>query len=123
MPLYNYECQQHGTFSDWRNMSESENPAPCPICGDLARRSVSAPYLGIDSGLRKAHSINEKSADEPRVVRRRRGDPIPHDARRDLSQHRASGDAHTHLHAGHSHLHDHGSGEAQVSNHPWMVRH
>jgi putative FmdB family regulatory protein len=116
MPLYDYECRQHGPFSDWRKMSESENPAPCPICGALGRRSVSAPHLGIDSGLRKAHSINEKSAEEPRVVRRRRGDPIPHDTHRDLNSHAQN-------HAGHSHSHDRGSGEAQVSNHPWMVRH
>jgi putative FmdB family regulatory protein len=123
MPLYNYECRRHGTFSDWFSMSESENPTPCPVCGKLARRSVSAPYLGIDSGLREAHGTNEKSAHEPRVVRRRRGDPIPHDAHRDLTQHSASAHSHGHHHAGHSHAKDHGAGKAQASNHPWMVRH
>ncbi|MGQ0486559.1 MAG: FmdB family zinc ribbon protein [Hyphomicrobiales bacterium] len=123
MPLYSYECRKHGTFSDWRNMSECENSVPCPICGGPASRCVSAPYLSIDSGLRKAHRINEKSGEEPRVVRRRRGDPIPHDTHRDLSRHQASEDAHAHHHGGHSHSHDHGSGKAQVSNHPWMVRH
>lgn len=121
MPLYTYECQHHGGFSDWRKMSESGLPSACPVCGDLARRSVSAPYLGIDSGLRKAHGINEKSGHEPRVVRRRRGDPIPHDAHRDLSQNQASAHAHAHQHPGHAH--DHGGSQAQVSNHPWMVRH
>jgi len=119
MPLYNYECRGHGDFSDWRNMSDSGKPAPCPACGHLSRRSVSAPYLGIDSGVRKAHRINERSADEPRVVRRRRGDPIPHDASRDLTAHRASG--HAHGHGGHAH--SHGGGDTQVSKHPWMVRH
>ena len=122
MPLYNYECRRHGTFSDWNDMSESGNPAPCPVCGNLGRRTVSAPYLGIDFALRKAHTINEKSADEPRVVRRRRGDPIPHDSHRDLSQHRALGHVHAH-HTGYTHAHEHEGGKAEVSNHPWMVRH
>lgn len=121
MPLYNYECRRHGTFSDWRNMNESDSPAPCPVCGTPARRGISAPYLGIDAGLRDAHRINEKSAHEPRVVRRRRGDSIPHDAHRDLSEHRAA--PHAHHHAGHSHVKDRAGGKAQAANHPWMVRH
>jgi putative FmdB family regulatory protein len=120
MPLYDYECRRHGPFSDWRAMSLCDEPAPCPRCGKAAQRSVSAPALGIDPGLRKAHRINEKAAEEPRVVRRRRGDPIPHDAHRDLTAHRGSS---RDRHAGHAHVHDHGKPHAHVSKHPWMIRH
>ena len=123
MPLYDYECRRHGAFNDWRTISDCDSPVPCPVCGSLADRSISAPYLGIDSGLRKSHSINEMSAHEPRIVRRRRGDPIPHDSHRDLSRHRDAGSAHAHKHAGHSHGHEHGGGTAEVSKHPWLVRH
>lgn len=120
MPLYNYECSRHGSFSEWRTMSESEDPVACPECGRPAHRGISTPHLKtMDSGLRRARSIEERSAHEPRVVRRRRGDPIPsHDAHRDLSQVRA-GHSETHHHHGHAH----GGATTHRSDHPWLVRH
>jgi putative FmdB family regulatory protein len=119
MPFYNYECHRHGAFGDWKGIGACADPTPCPVCGLLAPRSVSSPHLGMDSGLRRAHGIYEKSAHEPRVVHRKRGDPIPtYDAHRDLT--RARSDRHDHT-PGH-HGHHHGDGP-QRSNHPWMVRH
>jgi putative FmdB family regulatory protein len=119
MPLYNYECRRHGSFLEWRSMSICDKPAPCPECGKLAPRGPSTPRLGMDAAMRNAHAVNEKSAHEPRVVRRRRGDSIPqHDAHRDLTQARGSRHGHSH-----SHSHAHRPGKLERSNHPWMIRH
>jgi putative FmdB family regulatory protein len=115
MPLYQYECTRHGEFSDWATLAEYEKKSPCPDCGKPSKRMPSAAYLGMNSGLRRAIHASEKSADEPRVVRRRRGDAIPaHDAHRDLAPVRKH--AHHH-HEGHHH------GTTVRSKHPWMVRH
>ncbi len=118
MPLYNYECRRHGEFSGWASLEDYDKAAQCPSCGASCRRSVSTAYLGMDSQLRKAMGSSEKSAHEPRVVRRRRGDPIAaHDAHSDLSNVRTSGH-------GHGHTHEHSTGKKTVrSRHPWLVRH
>jgi putative FmdB family regulatory protein len=123
MPLYNYECRRHGAFSSWAGLVDFEKPAPCPVCKKLSQRSVSAAYLAMDQMLSKAFGASEKSAHEPRVVRRRRGDPIPkHDAHRDLSTVRQS-HHHHHDQDCHSHGHDHGAKKTVRSTHPWLVRH
>ncbi|HYD33652.1 MAG TPA: zinc ribbon domain-containing protein [Methylophilaceae bacterium] len=70
MPLYEYACQDCGTFSSLRKMSESQLPAQCE-CGAMAERILSAPRLAfMDRGQRSAHERNEKSAHEPRTTRR-----------------------------------------------------
>jgi putative FmdB family regulatory protein len=115
MPLYDYECPTCGSFREWRSMSQYRRGAACPTCGKSAARSVATPILAMDAGRRKSHAINEKSAHEPRVVRRRRGDPIPqHDAHADLVSARAERAS---KHCGHQHA------KAHASHHPWMVRH
>src|SRR5271154_3885945 len=71
MPLYPYTCKRCGDFQTWRSMSACDRPAACPRCGMLSRRAVAAPIiLGMDPNMRKAHMRNEKSAHEPRVVRK-----------------------------------------------------
>lgn len=117
MPLYDYECRRCGPFREWRSVSAYEKPAKCPDCGKAAQRSLATPRLGMrDSALRRAHAINEKSAHEPRVVRRKRGDPIPgHDAHRDLTEARQ-----------HRHAHRHGRSSKDTlhrSSHPWAMKH
>ena len=43
MPLYEYRCPKCGTeFELMRRMGEMNNPAPCPKCGVVAERLVSA---------------------------------------------------------------------------------
>ena len=100
-------------------MADFDKPARCPECGQPSPRAVARPSRGMDWQEKKAHAINEKSAHEPAVVRRRRGDPVMHDVHRDLSRHReeniARKHAHDHTHNGDRHVHK--------SNHPWMVRH
>lgn len=103
MPLYNYVCDVHGEFVDWRPMRESAAPAPCPDCRHLAQRAVSLPSLALmNSATRKAHGVNERSADSPKVVRTGEpGAPLKCD----------------HGHGGHGHAHGH------AGSRPWMIGH
>ena len=81
MPLYHYICGDCSEFTEWRPMSEAGQPVSCPHCGRSAPRAVSAPHLAVmDTSRRKARAIEERSADEPRVVRR---EQVPHLVRRD----------------------------------------
>jgi putative FmdB family regulatory protein len=115
MPLYDYHCRSCGPFREWRRMADFAKPAKCPECRRPAKRSVATPALGMDAGLRKAHATNEKSAHEPRVVRRRRGDAIPqHDAHSDLMRAREERAARKSAP---------GKKESRISRHPWMVGH
>jgi putative FmdB family regulatory protein len=122
MPLYTYECRRHGVFSDWRAMNECHLPCACPVCAAPSERQVSVPHRGMDAARRNSHAINEKSAHEPRVVRRRRGDGIPaHDTHRDLTAHAHAGGSHAHVHG--QHAHQEGASTTLRSRHPWLVRH
>lgn len=69
MPLYDYRCEQCGTFSAIRKMSEAGEAIACD-CGEMAERVITAPYLALmDRSTRVAHQRNEKSAHEPRTTR------------------------------------------------------
>jgi putative FmdB family regulatory protein len=46
MPLYTYDCPEHGVFKDWSSMSESDRPHACPTCAAPARRALARPMLG-----------------------------------------------------------------------------
>lgn len=46
MPLYTYECAEHGEFSAWGKMSESNAPQPCPSCAEPASRALAKPAIG-----------------------------------------------------------------------------
>jgi putative FmdB family regulatory protein len=71
MPLYHYICRDCSEFTQWRPMREAGQPAICPNCGSVSPRAVSAPHLAImDTSKRKAHAIEERSADKPGVVQR-----------------------------------------------------
>jgi putative FmdB family regulatory protein len=115
MPLYDYQCDGCGPFREWRRMSDYAQPATCPDCGSSAERLMATPVIGMDSGLRRAHATNERSAHEPRVVRRRRGDAIPqHDAHADLMRVREERAAKRR---------EPRKKETVVSKHRWMVGH
>jgi putative FmdB family regulatory protein len=115
MPLYDYTCPNCGPFREWRSMSQYRQPAVCPECRGEAPRAVATPILGMDAGLRTALARSEKSAHEPRVVRRRRGDSIPqHDAHADLMRAREERAARRR---------EPRKAETRAAHHPWMVRH
>jgi len=103
MPLYPYTCESCGGFQKWQSMTACDQSIACPRCGGVSRRAVSAPtILGMDANVREAHKRNEKSAHEPRLVRRN------------------SKQAH-HAHA-HSGADNHGS-HIHQSSRPWMIGH
>lgn len=111
MPLYNFICDSCGAFDAWCDMSDCAKPAPCPVCRLSSARAVSAPRLALmDGGNRKAHTINERSADQPRMEKRSDG----------------SHDGHNHGHkVGHGHNHGHrpGHAHAHAPSRPWMIGH
>lgn len=110
MPIYGYDCEACGPFTEMQPMSRSSEPMSCPDCGNAAPRSISAPFIAnMDSNNRIAHQRNEKSAHEPRVV-----------------SEKAGGHGHGHDH-GHSHgaRRNTGLGEGLHNTHsrPWSIGH
>jgi putative FmdB family regulatory protein len=81
MPLYEYECPDHGVFEEPRPIAESAADSTCPDCLGTARRIVSATNLGrLERSQVKAMDRNERSRHEPRVVKtepKREGRPPP----------------------------------------------
>jgi putative FmdB family regulatory protein len=68
MPLYEFECDRHGSFTLTRPMSRAAEDGTCPACGESAPRVISAPTLFTMRPLaREAASRNEKSRHEPAV--------------------------------------------------------
>jgi len=71
MPLYGYVCDDCGDFQDWRPMDLSEQDGTCPSCAKPSRRAMSMPFLPcVSRNARIAHERNERSADQPAVMRR-----------------------------------------------------
>lgn len=70
MPVYDYLCESCGPFTDMHPMSDCEKPQPCPDCGEMARRAIlTAPnFFSMSSERRLAHTTNERSANEPRLM-------------------------------------------------------
>ena len=77
MPLYEYECREHGVFEQSRSIAESAEDATCPDCRCGAPRIVSLPSLGrMDRSQVRAMAVNERSRHEPRVVHKTPGVPV-----------------------------------------------
>ncbi len=98
MPIYHYGCESCGEFTELRKISECKLPVACPSCGQSASRIIKAPSLNTMKGTERiAHQHNERSAHEPRVVRK------------------TNKEIHTHSHVGHSH--------SKAPSRPWMIGH
>jgi putative FmdB family regulatory protein len=67
MPVYDYECEDCGTFTRMRPMAECDLTSPCPQCGVEAPRAfITAPnFFGMSAERRLAHATNERSAHAP----------------------------------------------------------
>lgn len=63
MPLYEYECKEHGKFDKLRPMSESTLPGLCPTCGKESERIMSPARWKMGWGFLKKFS--EKSPPAP----------------------------------------------------------
>jgi putative FmdB family regulatory protein len=71
MPVYEYECGEHGVFERSRPMAEASLGATCPDCEVEAPRILSAANVPcLPTGLSRAHARNERSRHEPRRVER-----------------------------------------------------
>jgi len=68
MPIYEYECSQHGVFDELRPMSRSAEGAECPTCQALAPRVLSATRTNlVPRHVSTAIGRNEKSQHAPEV--------------------------------------------------------
>jgi len=50
MPNYEFQCNQHGVFSEYRTMGTCTIPALCPECEELSERIFSVPNVHIVQG-------------------------------------------------------------------------
>lgn len=70
MPLYEYNCPDHGSFDEFRPSSHSNAPIACPSCGESAARVLTVPRTRVlDKGTRIGMERNEKSRHEPHVCK------------------------------------------------------
>jgi putative FmdB family regulatory protein len=69
MPSYQYRCAACGRFELQRPMAEVQATAPCPDCGNAARRVFGLPGVAfVDPAVRRARDASARSADSPQVV-------------------------------------------------------
>lgn len=68
MPVYEYLCEEHGSFEAVRPIAEFDLPCACPVCGVNAPRvMLSVPNIANMGGERRlAHATNERSSDSPK---------------------------------------------------------
>lgn len=92
MPLYEYECVEHGRFTEFAGLSDYQLPQPCPKegCGRRGTRVISRlqrPIVYADGGPReRARKIKEKGLVEL-------GNERPETVARYFSEQRASAEA------------------------------
>jgi putative FmdB family regulatory protein len=83
MAIYEYRCERDGAFEITRPLGTAPPSAPCPACGEEARRVFSKPLLSsTPRALAAALDHEEKTRHEPDVVtslppRRRRTPELP----------------------------------------------
>jgi putative FmdB family regulatory protein len=66
MPLYEYNCQKCGAFTQMRPLAESGALADCPVCGKLTAKVFPLIHLRSMSPInRTAWERNERSAHAP----------------------------------------------------------
>jgi len=68
MPIYEYECTEHGQFEAERPMRRSGEPGECPVCLGAARRLLSATRTRlVPRAASLARDRNEKSQHAPEL--------------------------------------------------------
>ncbi len=108
MPLYDFFCATCGPFKEWGVMSTASEPQVCPQCRKPAERALAAPHFrsGNAAVRYEAEAFNERSANEPKVVRHV-GEMGKHEGR----------DGHRH------HAHAHARSKLKKGHRPWMIGH
>lgn len=68
MPIYEYECRDHGLFEEMRPMQRSREGADCPRCEASSPRVLSATRTNlVPRAVSVAHARNEKSQHAPEL--------------------------------------------------------
>jgi putative FmdB family regulatory protein len=68
MPIYEYDCPDHGLFEELRPMQRSSEAAPCPACAGASPRVLSTTRTNlVPRATSIAHAHNEKSQHAPEV--------------------------------------------------------
>jgi putative FmdB family regulatory protein len=68
MPIYEYECLEHGLFEELRPMHRSAERADCPECATASPRVLSTTRTNVvPRAVSVAHARNEKSQHAPEV--------------------------------------------------------
>jgi len=74
MPIYEYECTEHGLFEAERPMRRSAEAGECPACQAAARRVLSATRTTlVPRASAIARDRNEKSQHAPELRRSEAG--------------------------------------------------
>lgn len=69
MPLYEYQCAQHGVFEAMGDMTRSSEPSRCPDCEASAPRILSSVRgAQLERSQVVARDRNERAAHEPRIA-------------------------------------------------------
>ena len=69
MAMYEFICAEHGVLTISMPMAAITPTAPCPSCGELARRRYTAPGLALgDAAARRLIEATSRTAHEPAVV-------------------------------------------------------
>jgi putative FmdB family regulatory protein len=70
MPIYEYECSEHGLFEAERPMRHSAEPCACPACRGPARRVLSTTRTTlVPRASALARDRNERSQHSPELRR------------------------------------------------------
>jgi putative FmdB family regulatory protein len=68
MPIYEYECREHGLFEQTRPMHRSAEGASCPECTAASPRVLSVTRTSVvPRAASIAHARNEKSQHAPEL--------------------------------------------------------
>lgn len=72
MPIYDFNCTNHGVFSGWTSYETSRQGLACPHCGRESPALVALPQISrLSSSLRRAESRAETTSAEPKVLKRK----------------------------------------------------
>lgn len=71
MPIYDFQCNDHGIFSGWVTYEASRKGLDCPHCGSPSPVLVALPQISrLSSSLRRAELRAETTSAEPKVMKR-----------------------------------------------------
>jgi putative FmdB family regulatory protein len=72
MPVYEYRCDQCGSFDQRREAVDASRPLPCPTCAAAARRV----YTPLGGRSRAGANAGASAGDRARLDRARSGEPV-----------------------------------------------